>query len=80
MINIPWLSHLHRIALSYNTFIYKAGEPISTRLASLAMDIDDIDYAYHIAYPEIIWGIFRVRIMARYHESDLEIKPYRKSV
>ena len=58
----------------------RQAEPISTRLASLAMDIDDIDYAYHIAYPEIIWGIFRVRIMARYHESDLEIKPYRKSV
>jgi len=44
------------------------------------MDIDDIDYAYHIAYTEIICGIFRVRIMARYHESDLEIKPYRKSL
>jgi len=41
---------------------------MSTRLASLAMDTNDIDCVYHRAYPEIIWGIFRVRSVARYHE------------
>ena len=41
---------------------------MSTRLASLAMDTNDIDCVYHIAYPEIIWGILRVRIVARDHK------------
>jgi len=41
---------------------------MSTRLASLAMDTDGIDCVYRIAYPEIIWGIFRVGFVARYHE------------
>jgi len=40
---------------------------MSTRLASLAMDTDDIDCVYHRAYPEIIWGIFRMQVAARYH-------------
>jgi hypothetical protein len=31
------------LAISYITFIYKAGEPMSTRLASLAMDTDDFE-------------------------------------
>ena len=44
---------------------------MSNRLASLAMDTDDIDCVYHIAYPEIIWGIFRVRVVARYPESGM---------
>jgi hypothetical protein len=40
---------------------------MSTKLASLAMDTGDIDCVYHIACPEIIWGIFRVRVVARDH-------------
>jgi len=46
---------------------------MSTRLASLAMDTDDIDCDYYIAYPEIIWGIFRVRVVARYLELATEV-------
>ena len=41
---------------------------MSTRLASVAMDTDDIDCVYHIVNPEIIWSIFRVRVVARYLE------------
>jgi len=65
MINIPWLSHLHRIALSYISFIHKSREPIFTKLTSLAMDTDVIDCFCYRAYLEIIWGIFRKRVMAR---------------
>jgi hypothetical protein len=46
---------------------------MSTRLASLAMDTDDIDCVYYIAYPEIIWGIFRVGFVARYLELASEV-------
>ena len=43
------------------------------------MDAEDTDCVYHIAYTEIIWGIFRVQFVAQYQKPDLEIKPYRKS-
>jgi hypothetical protein len=46
---------------------------MSTRLASLAMDTNDIDCVYHIAYPEMIWGILRVRVVARYLELSTEV-------
>ena len=45
------------LALSYTAVMYKGGEAMPTRLASLAIGTGDIDCVYHMARPELISSV-----------------------